>query len=157
MAVDYSLYLVTDSTPAILGEKRLQDVVEAAIEGGRYFLSGTHFACLIDAAGVTVVQYREKHSDTGDMIETAKDLLKVCQRHNVPLIINDRVDVALAIEAQGVHLGQTDMSRCSYVSMLRPLNTNICLRSCHRSSNTWQRCDYWRDGFIFITGHDSNR
>lgn len=93
MAIDYGLYLVTDSTPAILGEKRLQDVVEAAVEGG-----------------VTVVQYRDKHSDTADMIATARDLLKICQRHNVPLIINDRVDVALAAGAQGVHLGQTDMN-----------------------------------------------
>ncbi|KAL8932113.1 MAG: hypothetical protein Q9216_006955 [Gyalolechia sp. 2 TL-2023] len=93
MAVDYGLYLVTDSTPAILGEKTLLDVVEAAVRGG-----------------VTVVQYRDKHRDAADMIATAKDLLKICQPHNVPLIINDRVDVVLAANAQGVHLGQTDMS-----------------------------------------------
>ncbi|KAL8938361.1 MAG: hypothetical protein Q9211_003236 [Gyalolechia sp. 1 TL-2023] len=93
MAVDFRLYLVTDSTPAIIGERRLQDVVKAAVEGG-----------------VTVVQYRDKHRNTAGMIETAKDLLKICQSYNVPLIINDRVDVALAANAQGVHLGQTDMS-----------------------------------------------
>ncbi|KAL9603930.1 MAG: hypothetical protein Q9219_000868 [cf. Caloplaca sp. 3 TL-2023] len=90
--VDYSLYLVTDSTPANLGNRKLEDVVKAAVEGG-----------------VTVVQYRDKHSDTADMVETAQKLRAICEPHQIPLIINDRVDVALASEAQGVHLGQTDM------------------------------------------------
>ncbi|KAL8957101.1 MAG: hypothetical protein Q9183_006148, partial [Haloplaca sp. 2 TL-2023] len=76
----------------MLGGKRLQDVVGAAIEGG-----------------VTIVQYREKHGETADMLETAKGLREICQRSKVPLIINDRVDIALAVDAQGVHLGQTDM------------------------------------------------
>ncbi|KAL9591433.1 MAG: hypothetical protein Q9179_007728 [Wetmoreana sp. 5 TL-2023] len=92
MAVDYTLYLVTDSTPAVLGDKKLQDVVRAAVEGG-----------------VTIVQYRDKHSETSDMIYMARSLRAICQNRGVPLIINDRVDVALAADAQGVHLGQTDM------------------------------------------------
>ena len=56
------------------------------------------------------MQYRDKHSDTADMIETAKRLRMICNSYGIPLIINDRVDVALASEAHGVHLGQTDMS-----------------------------------------------
>ncbi|KAI4265978.1 MAG: hypothetical protein L6R38_009039 [Xanthoria sp. 2 TBL-2021] len=92
MEIDYSLYLVTDSTPAILGKNHLEDVVRAAVEGG-----------------VTVVQYRDKHSDTGDLIRTAQSLRTICRQHAVPLIINDRVDVALAVDADGIHLGQTDM------------------------------------------------
>ncbi|KUI59821.1 putative thiamine biosynthetic bifunctional enzyme [Cytospora mali] len=90
--VDYSLYLVTDSTPAILGDKDVCDVVERALRGG-----------------VTIVQYRDKTSDTGVLISTAKKLHEVTQRHNVPLLINDRVDVALAVGCEGVHLGQDDM------------------------------------------------
>lgn len=93
MELDYSLYLVTDSTPAVLGKKKIEDVVQAAVDGG-----------------ATIVQYREKHAETADMIKTAESLCAICQKSNTPLIINDRVDIALATKAQGVHLGQTDMS-----------------------------------------------
>ncbi|KAL8649114.1 MAG: hypothetical protein Q9226_005709 [Calogaya cf. arnoldii] len=86
MEIDYSLYLVTDPTPEIRG------IVQAAVDGG-----------------VTVVQYRDKHSDTGELIRTANSLRAICKQHSIPLIINDRVDVALAVDADGVHLGQTDM------------------------------------------------
>lgn len=93
MDVDYSLYLVTDSTPAVLGNKDLVSVVSDAIHGG-----------------VTVVQYRDKTSETADLIRIAERLHIVTSKHNVPLLINDRVDVALAVGAEGVHLGQDDMS-----------------------------------------------
>ncbi|KAI1423615.1 Hydroxyethylthiazole kinase family-domain-containing protein [Xylaria sp. FL1777] len=89
---DYSLYLVTDSTPAILGDKDICAVVEAAVLGG-----------------VTCVQYRDKTSDTGLMVQTARKLHAVTQRHRIPLLINDRVDVALAVGCEGVHIGQDDI------------------------------------------------
>ncbi|KAJ6136396.1 hypothetical protein N7512_001556 [Penicillium capsulatum] len=92
MPLDLSLYLVTDSTPAILKGRDLCEVVEAALKGG-----------------VTVVQYRDKTSDTGDQIKTASKLHRLTQAYDVPLLINDRVDVALAVGAEGVHLGQDDM------------------------------------------------
>ncbi|CAI7618295.1 unnamed protein product [Penicillium bialowiezense] len=92
MSLDLSLYLVTDSTPAILKGRDLCTVVEHAIQGG-----------------VTVVQYRDKSNDTGVLVETARKLHQVTKKYNVPLLINDRVDVALAIGAEGVHLGQDDM------------------------------------------------
>lgn len=92
--VNYSLYLVTDSTPAILGDRDIDDVVEAALRGG-----------------VTCVQYRDKTSDTGDLIAVAERLHEITQRHGVPLLINDRVDVALAVGCEGVHIGQDDMSK----------------------------------------------
>ena len=60
-------------------------------------------------AGVTFVQYREKKADTGEQIRTAKKLHQITRRYNVPLVINDRVDVALAAGVEGVHLGQDDM------------------------------------------------
>ena len=94
MPVDYSLYLVTDSTPAILGEKDIASVVEAAIEGG-----------------VTIVQYRDKKSETADLIRTAKCLHAITKKHKIPLLINDRVDVAQAVGAEGVHLGQEDLGK----------------------------------------------
>jgi thiamine-phosphate diphosphorylase/hydroxyethylthiazole kinase len=95
--VDYSLYLVTDSTPNILGDKDLPQVVEAALKGG-----------------VTIVQYRDKTSDTGDLISTARRIHAVTQKYGVPLLINDRVDVALAIGCEGVHIGQDDIGAIIY-------------------------------------------
>lgn len=90
--IDWSLYLVTDSTPAILGDKDIVQVVEQAIQGG-----------------VTIVQYRDKHADTGVMIQNASRLHAVTRKYNVPLLINDRLDVAQAIGAEGVHIGQDDI------------------------------------------------
>lgn len=62
------------------------------------------------AAGVTVVQYRDKTSDTGLLVDTARKLHGITKAYGVPLLINDRVDVAVAMGAEGVHLGQDDMS-----------------------------------------------
>lgn len=69
---------------------------------------------------MTIVQYRDKTSDTGALISTAKALHKVCQKHNVPLLINDRVDVALAVDCEGVHVGQDDMSASAARKLLGP-------------------------------------
>lgn len=90
--VDYSLYLVTDSTPAILGNRSLAAVVEAALRGG-----------------VSVVQYRNKTKDTGALVAEARELHAITRKFGVPLLINDRVDVALAVGCEGVHVGQDDM------------------------------------------------
>jgi thiamine-phosphate diphosphorylase/hydroxyethylthiazole kinase len=91
-AVDYSLYLVTDSTRPILGDRSLESVVEQALRGG-----------------VTLVQLREKTADTAELISVARGLHAITRRYNVPLLINDRVDVALAVGCEGVHIGQDDM------------------------------------------------
>ncbi|GLB48916.1 thiamine phosphate synthase [Neptunitalea lumnitzerae] len=87
---DLLLYLVTDSSMVPLQE--LPTVVEQAVKGG-----------------VTMVQLREKTADTKTFIEIAKQLKAILSTYSVPLIINDRVDVALAIDADGVHIGQNDM------------------------------------------------
>ncbi|GAB7348831.1 hypothetical protein MBLNU459_g7541t1 [Dothideomycetes sp. NU459] len=79
MHVDYSVYLVTDNTPAILGQKDIVEVVRAAVEGG-----------------ATIVQLRDKTSETAELIRIAKKLHAVTKPKGVPLLINDRVDVALA-------------------------------------------------------------
>jgi thiamine-phosphate pyrophosphorylase len=88
--MDYALYLVTDADLS-LGRTHVQ-VVEAAIRGG-----------------VTVVQYREKSACTRRMIEEARGLRQLCKAAGVPFIVNDRIDVALAVDADGVHIGQKDM------------------------------------------------
>jgi thiamine-phosphate pyrophosphorylase len=84
------LYLVTD--PSMLGGRTLHDVVLAAVQGG-----------------VTCVQLREKHSATRDFLAQAQTLKALLAPFAVPLVINDRIDIALACGADGVHLGQSDM------------------------------------------------
>lgn len=88
---DFGLYLVTDQD-LCLG-RPIVDVVLQAVQ-----------------AGVQAVQIREKNNNTRDFLALAKVLVKEVQvRHNIPVIINDRVDIALASGASGVHLGQSDM------------------------------------------------
>ena len=88
--IDYSLYLVTDRGLA-RGRSTLE-IVSAAVHGG-----------------VTVVQLREKDCSTRDFIEQALTIKAFLKDRGVPLMINDRLDVAQAVKADGVHLGQTDM------------------------------------------------
>lgn len=85
----YRLCLVTDDQQDLATLKR---VVKKAVEGG-----------------VTMVQVREKHGDVRAFIERAQAVKNILKDTDVPLIINDRVDVALAVDADGVHLGQSDM------------------------------------------------
>ncbi|MFN1533029.1 MULTISPECIES: thiamine phosphate synthase [Vibrio harveyi group] len=85
----YRLYLVTDDQQDLATLKR---VVRKAVEGG-----------------VSMVQVREKHGDVRAFIERAQAVKDILKDTDVPLIINDRVDVALAVDADGVHLGQSDM------------------------------------------------
>lgn len=87
---DYSLYLVTDS--GMTGREHLVETVAQAVDGG-----------------VTMVQYREKEGSTALMIREARALRDLLHTRNIPLIINDRLDVALAVRADGVHLGHNDM------------------------------------------------
>ncbi|WP_045423391.1 thiamine phosphate synthase [Vibrio jasicida] len=85
----YRLYLVTDDQQDLATLKR---VVRKAVEGG-----------------VTMIQVREKHGDVRAFIGRAQAVKDILKDTDVPLIINDRVDVALAVDADGVHLGQSDM------------------------------------------------
>lgn len=87
---ELKLYLVTDR--GLAGERAIEDIVKEAVEGG-----------------VTMVQLREKDIATRDFIALALRLKDVLKPYGVPLIINDRVDVALASDADGVHIGQSDM------------------------------------------------
>lgn len=87
---DYSIYLVTDD--GCLQGRSLLDCVREALEGG-----------------VTLVQYRAKTASSAEMYAEALQLKALCDSFNVPLIINDRLDIAMAVGAAGVHLGQDDL------------------------------------------------
>lgn len=101
LIINYSIYLVTDHNCL----------------GGRDFL-----ACIEDAlrGGVTLVQLREKNVDGGIFLQKALAVKKLCDKYKVPLLINDRIDIALACEAAGVHLGQNDIPPAIARDLLGP-------------------------------------
>ncbi|MHA1230281.1 MAG: thiamine phosphate synthase [Candidatus Helarchaeota archaeon] len=84
------LYLVTDRRFAV--DRNFNDIIIEAIAGG-----------------VTVVQLREKNIETREFYNKAIELKAILKEYNIPLIINDRVDIAYASDADGVHLGQSDL------------------------------------------------
>ena len=90
MDTDLRLYALID--PAVAGGRTLADLAQRI------------------AGSATLVQLRDKHGSTRALVEEARELTVVLAPLNIPLIINDRVDVALAAEADGVHIGQDDMS-----------------------------------------------
>ena len=87
---DTSLYFITDSTG--FTEEEFLRRIEAALRGG-----------------VTVLQIREKDKTTREYLSLARKVHELTRKYNVPLIIDDRLDIALAMDAEGVHLGQNDM------------------------------------------------
>lgn len=90
MKYDYTLYLVTDRM--LMSTATLCEAVEQAITGG-----------------CTMVQLREKNISSLDFYNLAKAVRHITNKYNVPLIINDRIDIALSVGAQGVHIGQSDI------------------------------------------------
>lgn len=88
--IDYSLYLCTDR--GLMSCKTIEESVEQAIAGG-----------------VTVVQLREKDCSTREFYELAKRVQQITRPNRIPLIINDRIDIAMAVAAEGIHIGQSDM------------------------------------------------
>ena len=88
--LDTRIYFITDSTPYT--EKEFLERVQSALKGG-----------------VSLIQLREKERTTREYIRLAQKVHQLAKQFNVPLIIDDRVDVALAAEVEGVHLGQSDM------------------------------------------------
>ncbi len=88
--IDYSLYLCTDRS--IMSDTSIEECVEKSLKGG-----------------VSVVQIREKDCPGKEFLQIAKSVKEITRRYGVPLIINDRVDVAIAVGADGVHVGQDDL------------------------------------------------
>ncbi|MCL2874665.1 MAG: thiamine phosphate synthase [Defluviitaleaceae bacterium] len=87
--IDYTLYLVTDSE--LMSTSNIEECVEHAVLGG-----------------CTVVQLREKTASSKEFFQTALRVREITDRLGVPLIINDRADIALAVDADGLHIGQDD-------------------------------------------------
>lgn len=88
--IDYSLYLVTDRE--LMRASSIEEAVEEALKGG-----------------CTLVQLREKTASSLEFYEYASRVKRITEKYNVPLIINDRVDIAVAVHADGVHVGQSDL------------------------------------------------
>ncbi|MGB4407382.1 MAG: thiamine phosphate synthase [Sphaerochaeta sp.] len=99
--VEYSLYMVTDRT--LMRTLTLEECVEQALAGG-----------------VKLVQLREKDLEADAFIALGKRIKSICEAYDVPLVINDRLDVAIGVNASGVHIGQDDMSASVARAMLGP-------------------------------------
>lgn len=97
--IDYTLYVCTDRE--LMSCKTMEESVEEAVKGG-----------------ASIIQLRDKSVSGRQLFETAIALKKITDRYQVPLIINDRVDVAIAVDAAGVHLGQTDLPAAVARTML---------------------------------------
>lgn len=137
--MDYTLYVCTDRE--LMSSPSMEESVESALRGG-----------------ASVIQLRDKHASGRQMYETALALKAVTDRFGVPLIINDRVDIAMAVDAAGVHLGQSDM----------PLKAARHLLGVHKligvsAARVEEACeaeqggaDYLGVGAVFTTGTKDN-
>lgn len=138
-SIDYSLYLVTDRR--LMSTKTVERSVELAIQGG-----------------CTLVQLREKALSSLDFYDTAVRVKAVCDRYQVPLIINDRVDIALAVDAAGVHIGQNDLPATIVRGMIGP--DKIVGVSASNLAEALQAvrdgADYLGVGAMFATGTKSD-
>ncbi|KAK6156990.1 hypothetical protein DH2020_011238 [Rehmannia glutinosa] len=138
---DLLMYAVTDSRMNKRWGRSMSDAVKAAIEGG-----------------ATIVQLREKDTDTGDFLEAAKTSLEICRRHNVPLLINDRIDIALACDADGVHIGQSDMPARVARTILGPDKIiGISCKTPQQAEKAWiDGADYIGCGGVYPTNTKEN-
>ncbi|XP_012071304.1 thiamine biosynthetic bifunctional enzyme TH1, chloroplastic isoform X3 [Jatropha curcas] len=138
---DLFLYAVTDSQMNKKWGRSMVDAVKAAIGGG-----------------ATIVQLREKDAETRSFLETAKACVEICHSHGVPLLINDRVDVALACNADGVHVGQSDMSALVARTLLGPEKIiGVSCKTPEQAQQAWiDGADYIGCGGVYPTNTKAN-
>ena len=135
MKVDYTLYLVTDRK--LMRTQTLTEAVKQAILGG-----------------CTMVQLREKDSSSQAFFQQAQEVKRITDQYQVPLIINDRVDIALAVKATGIHIGQNDIP----VSIVRELIgkdmlLGVSVSSAEEAGQAMEDgADYLGVGAMFPTG-----
>ena len=135
MKVDYTLYLVTDRK--LMSTQTLTEAVKQAILGG-----------------CTMVQLREKDSSSQAFFQQAQEVKRITDQYQVPLIINDRVDIALAVKATGIHIGQNDIP----VSIVRELIgkdmlLGVSVSSAEEAGQAMEDgADYLGVGAMFPTG-----
>ncbi|KAJ6807257.1 phosphomethylpyrimidine kinase/thiamin-phosphate pyrophosphorylase [Iris pallida] len=140
-ANDLFLYAVTDSGMNKRWGRSITEAVKACLDGG-----------------ATIIQLREKEAETRNFVEAATMCLEICLSYGVPLLINDRVDVALACNADGVHVGQSDMP----VSMVRKLIgpgkiIGVSCKTPAHAEKAWaDGADYIGCGGVFPTNTKAN-
>ena len=129
------LYAITDRS--WLNGRTLYSQVEEALEGGATFL-----------------QLREKNLDDGHFLEEARELQALCRRSGVPFIVNDNVDLALAMGADGIHVGQSDMEAGDVRKLLGPDKIlGVSAQTVEQALLAEQRgADYLGVGAVFPTG-----
>lgn len=132
---DLLLYAVTDRS--WLGGRTLYQDVEAAIKGG-----------------ATFIQLREKNLDEAHFLEEAKEIKELCKKYQVPFVINDNVDIALAMDADGVHVGQSDMEAGAVREKLGPDKIiGVSAQTVEQALLAEQKgADYLGMGAVFPTG-----
>lgn len=133
--INYSLYLVTDSS--LMSTDTMEDSVEQAIKGG-----------------CTLIQLREKNLSSLSFYNTAKKVKVITDHYNIPLIINDRIDIVLAVEAAGVHIGQNDLPAKIVKNMIGEDKILGVSASCLQEALQAQKdgADYLGVGAMFQTG-----
>jgi thiamine-phosphate pyrophosphorylase len=138
MDVDLGLYAIID--PAVAGGRTLADLARLV------------------ADSATLVQLRDKHGSTRAMIEEARALTAVLAPLDIPLLINDRVDVALAVEADGVHIGQDDMSPAdARLLMGRTAIVGLSIKTVQQANEApLDRLDYVAIGGVYSTTSKNN-
>lgn len=132
--IDYSVYLVTDRD--ILQGRDLCEAVEESILGG-----------------ATVVQLREKNISFEEFVKLGKKLHKITQKYNIPLIINDNVDVAIEVGAEGVHIGQGDEKLSKVRAKIGDKIIGVSVENVEEALIAQEGgADYLGIGSIFYTG-----
>lgn len=121
------------------------------------WLNGTSLAAAVEkalAGGVTCVQLREKHLPFDEFLRTAKEIKTLCQSYHVPFIVDDNLDIALACDADGLHIGQNDMPAAKARELLGP--DKILGVSAQTIEQAVAACqdgaDYLGVGAVFPTG-----
>lgn len=132
---DLMLYAVTDRS--WLGGETLRSQVERALKGG-----------------ATFIQLREKELDEADFLEEAKEIQKLCREYHVPFVINDNVEIAAAIGADGVHVGQSDMEAGDVRRRLGPDKIiGVSAQTAEQALRAQEHgADYLGVGAVFPTG-----
>ena len=131
--IDYSLMLVTDHCSDV---DAFCTIVEKALQ-----------------AGVTVLQLREKKAATRDFYQLAMRIKPIARQYNVPLLINDRLDIALAVDADGVHVGQEDLPVAVVRRLIGPDKILGATAATVAAAQTAERegADYIGSGAMFPT------
>lgn len=132
---DLLLYAVTDRH--WLNGRTLYSQVEEALKGG-----------------ATFIQLREKELDEEHFLEEAKEIKELCRRYQVPFVINDNVEIALAVDADGVHVGQSDMEAGDVRAKLGPDKIiGVSAQTVEQAVMAEQNgADYLGVGAVFPTG-----